>query len=658
MIGKAIFNRSPLPANRLAPLPLGAIKPEGWLKEQLRTQADGISGRLFELWPDVGENCGWLGGDGDGWERAPYYLDGLIPLAYQLEDERLIAICKRYIEWTLASQDETGFFGPKSNDDWWPRMVMLKALEQYFTATGDKRVLVFMDRYFRCQLANLDKRPLKEWAVARAGENMRVALWLYNLTGMSYLLKLCAKLREQSLDWTNHFHIFPHIRSMSRQRPWKEMREGMNGEAHGLEGADHPYYHKEYHLSHGVNVAMGLKTPGVINLFKSGFKEVSAFRVGWQKLMKHHGVACGIFTCDEHLSGASPTQGTELCTVVELMHTLEVLLGTGDEFGSEIPDILEKLAFNALPAMFSADMSAHQYDQQANQVSATVGERPWYNNEEDSNIFGFAPNFGCCTANLHQGWPKFVSSLWYATSDGGLSAVSYAPCSVNFVAGGERVRINVGGAYPFDTRVEIRVTVRRPVEFPLYLRIPAWAHGAIINLPDGEIMQLREGETACVRRKWIGSASVVLDLPMQPRLSRWFHQSAAVELGPLVMCLRPRENWQEITTRPAERTAAGIKDYQVTTDGAWNWALLDGESMKAIIEPEKARAFKKGEDAARVLVKAVRLDQWTMEGNVAAQPPIQPVVDAAQAQVIELTPYGNSSLRISQFPVGQDGTHD
>ena len=124
------------------------------------------------------------------------------------------------------------------------------------------------------------------------------------------------------------------------------------------------------------------------------------------------------------------------------------------------------------------------------------------------------------------------------------------------------------------------------------------------------------------------------------------------------MCLRPRENWQEITGRPAERTAAGIKDYQVTTDGAWNWALLDGESMKAIIEPEKARAFKKGEDAARVLVKAVRLDQWTMEGNVAAQPPIQPVVDAAQAQVIELTPYGNSSLRISQFPVGQDGTHD
>ena len=55
---KPLFNRAPLTSNNLTELPLGSIKPEGWLKEQLRTQADGLSGHLYEVWEDVGENCG------------------------------------------------------------------------------------------------------------------------------------------------------------------------------------------------------------------------------------------------------------------------------------------------------------------------------------------------------------------------------------------------------------------------------------------------------------------------------------------------------------------------------------------------------------------------------------------------------------------------
>ncbi len=32
-----------------APLPLGSVRPEGWLKRQLRIQANGISGKLDEF---------------------------------------------------------------------------------------------------------------------------------------------------------------------------------------------------------------------------------------------------------------------------------------------------------------------------------------------------------------------------------------------------------------------------------------------------------------------------------------------------------------------------------------------------------------------------------------------------------------------------------
>ena len=636
MIGKAIFSRAPLIANRLAPLPLGAIRPEGWLREQLEVQAQ-VAGKLPEKWPQIGVSSGWLGGNGGWGELGPMYLDALVWLAYALDDQPLKDAAQRYLDWAFESQGEDGWFGPKDSDDWWPRIVVARAAQNYFTATSDKRALVFLDRFFRYQLANLDAKPLSGDAVARAADNVLLALWLYNLTGMSHLLTLAKKLRGQALDWTNHFHIFPHIRPMEKQRPWAELSRAMEGEE-ALTGLTQPYLGKECALSSAVNVAAGLRAPGIVNLFKSGFKEVGAFKVGWQKLMKHHGVAAGMFTGDDHLAGASPSQGVNLQSVSEMMATLETLMAVGTEDAPELGDILEKLAFNMLPSMANEAMDACQHVGQVNQVASTDAARPWYNLGTDANLYG--TNDAISTLSLLGAWARFSSSLWYATADDGLAAASYAPCQVNFVAGGTRVKLKVETSYPFDTQVTVEVTVKRPTEFPLYLRIPAWAEQAMIRLPEGELMSLRAGETGCVRRKWTGCERVTLDLPMQPRLTRWFHQSAAVELGALLMCLRPDETWKKLDD----------SGWQVTANSPWNWALVADEAMKAVIEPEKAARFKHGLDAARVLVKAVPVPGWEMEGESAAQPPILPEADREEEQVIELTPFGNSSLRIAQFP--------
>ena len=642
---KPIFNRAPLAPNQFTELPLGSIQPEGWLHTQLRTQAEGLTAKLHEVWPDVGENCAWLGGDGDGWERAPYYLDGLVPLAWALDDEDMKATCMKYIEWILASQQENGWFGPAKNDDHWPLMIAMKALKQYFTATGDKRVLVLMNNFFKYQYRNLDTHPLKDWAVARGGENMLLVLWLYNITGQAYLLELCKKLRAQTLDWSNFFHTFPIIQSMARVQPWKRIQEALNDpEEEPLQGADRPYFRTLYHSSHVVNVAMGLKTPGVISMFKSGFKEQGGFKFGWPKLMKNHGVAYGMFTGDEHLSGASPTQGTETCAVVEAMFSLETLIGVG-EFDPQLADILEKLAFNALPAAFTPDWSAHQYDQQANQVLVSEADRPWYNNGKDSNVYGFDPNFGCCTANYHQGLPKFANSLWYATNDDGLAAISYAPCTITTRAGGVPVRVKVSGEYPFGQSVSINLTMKAPTEFPIYLRIPAWAKNAMIHLPDGEIMQVHAGTVTPVSRKWISGDTIRLELPMEARISRWYHQSAAVEVGPLLMAYQPEEKW----TVTGEK--CGVKSWQVESVSPWNYALVSDEPMKVVFEPQNIGAFGQGEPAVSVLVKAARVPEWGMNGANCAVTPIAPAVDKDSVETVRLVPYGGTGLRISQFPV-------
>ncbi len=648
MMNRAVFNLPPLGKNSMAALPLGAIKPEGWLLEQLKTAAGGLTGRLHEFWPDVKDSA-WRGGDGDAWERAPYYLDGLVPLAWLLEDDRLKAVCMEYIEWTLASQREDGSFGPESNDDWWPRMVMLKALMQYFTATVDKRVPEFMFNYFKYQYRTIDRKPLVNWAVARGAENIEAVVWLYNLTGgkHKFLLELMRKLKEQTLDWTSHFSAFPHTRAMQKLIPWEEMKAGCareNEKGERLAGTERPYYATQYHLSHVVNVAMGLKAPGVIGQFKSGPKERGAFAAGWQKLMKHHGVAYGMFTGDEHLSGSSPTQGTETCAVVELMHTVETLLTCGvPEDG--LGDILEKLAFNALPGAMSGDMLLHQYDQQATQVKCTEEKRGWYNNGPDSNLFGLEPNFGCCTANLHQGWPKYAASLWYATPDEGFAAVSYAPCTVRFRSGETPVKLSVETAYPFGETVRIHVDAGAPKAFPICLRIPQWAESATLRVNGGEDMAPVAGQYSVIEGEWRQGDVIELTLPMTPRVTRWSRRSAAVELGPLLMAFHPEENWTVLREHPV------VPDCAVTTQEKWNWALVEGGAMQAALTGREG-AFGSG-GGARVTVEAVEAEGWGMQGGSCAPTPIDLKAKRDGVVNISLAPYGDTSLRISQFPVAQ-----
>ena len=72
-------------------------------------------------------------------------------------------------------------------------------------------------------------------------------------------------------------------------------------------------------------------------------------KAGWEKVMRHHGQASGVFTGDETLSGLPPARGTETCTVVEIMNSAgEMFLTTGDVWYA---DRLEQIAYNALPAV-------------------------------------------------------------------------------------------------------------------------------------------------------------------------------------------------------------------------------------------------------------------------------------------------------------------
>ena len=165
--------------------------------------------------------------------------------------------------------------------------------------------------------------------------------------------------------------------------------------------------------------------------------------------------------------GRNPLQGTELCAVVEFMYSLEHLFSV---FGDRaFADRLERVAFNALPATFAPDMWSHQYDQQVNQVQCTINpDHGWTTNGPESNLYGLEPNFGCCTSNMHQGWPKFAAHLWMRTPDEGLVAAAWAPCRGELDARGVPVTVTRRHRLSRSARRSpSRSTPSAPSRFPL-----------------------------------------------------------------------------------------------------------------------------------------------------------------------------------------------
>ncbi len=633
--GAASRQGRPVPPTRGAftALPLGTVRPGGWLRSQLQIQADGLSGHLDEFWPDVGPNSGWLGGTGESWERGPYYLDGLVPLAYLLDSAPLKAKAQRYIDWTLASQKPNGMFGPGTNDDWWPRIVMLKVLTQYEEATGDPRVLPLMQRYFRYQLGELPRRPLRDWGRFRWQDQALSVMWLYDRTGDPQLLELAALLKAQGYDWVADYADFKYTERMTVQSAG--LGPGQNG------------LNEVALATHGVNNGQAVKTGPVWSLVSGSAEDRAAVLQMLRMLDRYHGLPNGMFSCDEHFAGLNPSQGSELCTVVETMFSLEVALRIlGDP---SLGDRLEKLAFNALPGTLTDDMWAHQYNQEPNQVECSLHREPWTTDGPESNLFGLEPNFGCCTANFHQGWPKFTANLWMKSPDNGLVAAAYSPCEVHTAVQGTPVRVTEETGYPFGGDIRLRIDPDRPLRFPLRLRIPAWAAGAALSV-NGEAQPApAPGTFARLDRAWHPGDRVTLSLPMQPRVSRWFRDSVAVERGPLVFSYGIGQDWLKLRDRGM------TADWQVYPTTPWNYALQlppanPASAIQESVNEVGQTPFSLKTPPVTLSVPARKVSAWRAEDGVASPVPQSPVKADGPPETITLVPYAAAKLRITAFP--------
>jgi len=644
-------NRYPLVTKPYIELPIGEVKPEGWLKEQLVRMANGMTGHMDTVYEQVmGSRNGWLGGDGDVWERGPYWIDGLLPLAYILDDKALIEKVKPWIEWTLASQKPNGYFGPDTDrpyepglqrdnaQDWWPKMVMLKVMQQYYSATLDERVIPFMTNYFKYQLEQLPINPLGKWTFwgeRRGGDNLMIVYWLYNITGDEFLLELGELIHKQTFDWTDVFLNQDHLRRQSSL--------------------------------HCVNLAQGFKEPVIYYQQSKDGKHIEAVKKAVSDIRTTIGFPIGLWAGDELLRFGNPTQGSELCTAVEMMFSLEKMLEiTGDV---QWADHLERIAYNALPTQVSDDFNSRQYYQQVNQVEVTRHLRNFVTPHDDTDIlFGTLCGYPCCTSNLHQGWPKLTRHLWYATDDYGIAALVYAPSRASvWVANNIPVTITEDTNYPFDEVVNFKFNFDdkkiRKAFFPFHLRIPAWCIKPVVKV-NGKIIHVEApaGEIVRISREWQHGDQLTLELPMEVEASYWYDGAAVIERGPLVYSLKMKEEWTKKAIEADKHNQYGEWYYQVTSDTPWNYCFTASHLFEGQINNhffvEKASSiadYPWTSEAAPIIIKttAKRLPEWQLfKGSAGSIPYFMqnlPVMNEEEA--IELIPYGCSTLRVTEFPV-------
>lgn len=633
-----VNSAAPLKPSAFIELPLGSISAEDWLKEMLIRQKNGATGHLDEMYSEVmGERNGWLGGDGDQWERGPYWIDGLLPLAYILKDSSLIAKTTPWIEWALNSQKDNGYFGPDKDypyeaglqrdncQDWWPRMVVLKVLQQYYSATADRRVIDLMTAYFKYQLENLSSKPLDNWtfwARFRGGDNLMMVYWLYNITKEKFLLDLGEIIYNQTEPYTE---IFLEHKKLS----------GVG-------------------TIHSVNLAQGIKTPIIYYQFDQQQKYLDALECALDDLHQFQGYPTGMFSGDEAIHGNDPTQGTELCTIVEYLYSLETMYKI--TANPRFAELIERIAYNALPCQTDDDYTVRQYFQQVNQIRLQSHQRNFDVNHDGLDaMFGLMTGYPCCTSNMHQAWPKLVQNLWYATADAGIAATIYAPSSVRAkVADGVEVTISEKTKYPFEEKILFTIeSIDKSCQFPFLIRIPSWSRETSILL-NGKKIDFATDKDRLVRIDRVWSEADELELIFTPEieLTVWKENARAVERGPLVYALHIESQRNKIEVSEEQ----GSWCYEDIPATPWNYALMSADASRFELTRDTENIvypWNYKNAPLRIFTTGARLPQWR-EYNMMAGPipySIMYGMEIGERERIELIPYGCTTLRITEFPV-------
>lgn len=181
-------------------IPLGSITPNGWLRAEMETEASGLAGHLYDFYEFVHDSS-WLNGTQEysGLNEAfPYWLNGLIPLAYTLDDQRLKDQVHEAVSYVLENKvAPDGWIGPEKGGYrlLWARTLILMGFTNLVDAnkTWEEPVVTVMHNFntlMHTMLKNNGTGLVEQadsildasyffWFMSRTHEMMLSLQWLY-----------------------------------------------------------------------------------------------------------------------------------------------------------------------------------------------------------------------------------------------------------------------------------------------------------------------------------------------------------------------------------------------------------------------------------------------------------------------------------------------
>lgn len=633
-----------LQASGLAPkafsnLPLGQVKPSGWLRDQLLVQTNGLAGHEHDFYDYVSQTD-WTGGPSyysNLEEAGSYWFNGMVPNGILIDDTTIQNQTQYFLDYVLEHQDSTGWLGPEVNTTkpryLWGRYPFFFGAIQMVEANTSLATRVVPALHKFVKLANTmlhSGEGLEQWTNTRWEDFVITLQWLYDFypDGNEDLLLDTMKMLKYTGD------------------PWEDVFKEEYFPKIAVENLTNPFPVLTWH---GVNMAEGLKALPSTYRFTHNQSDLDAASLGWDLLFQYHGRPSGIFAADEYLAGLEAARGTELCLVVETMFSGSYLYQVvGDP---KFADRVERITYNALPATLTGNMWSRQYLQQQNQIAAkNMTPNPFPTDGPYSNVFGLEPNYPCCTVNHPQGWPKFISNAFVTTPGNTTLVHAYlGPFSTQTtLANGNRVTAIVDTLYPFSDT--LTTTIEADSAFTYQVRIPNWVANGTISVNGAKPESVSPSNGLHSVSVNAGTTTIVLNLPADITLEQRPHGSVAVHRGPLHYAFDIKRSSRVLQQNAQQPMAV---DLQFDATEPWQYAI-DTSSLRFHYTPPAAGrlpspVFDSGLPPTSISALACEID-WAVAGDTFASPPPTNPKCIGPAKNITLWPFGSTKLRIGEFP--------
>jgi hypothetical protein len=624
-------------------LPMGSVKPGGWIKGWLERQAQGLTGHPENLAYPY-DTCMFAGKvppppvkHGEVWwpyEQSGYFVDSAVRLAFLVDDSQAKILPAANIQYILANSGPTHL----GESTWgWPNTVVGRALMAEYSGTGNPAAAQVLMNY----LLGSHVGPSRDGFVAEQ------AFYLYGLTADTRLLDIAKRCCDRF--FSRDARSFSSETKIRGDAPLKE---------------------------HGVTAAEQLKLLPLMYSYTGDKNSLELAHLAYQKVLSESLMPDGGIVSSESIGPAAFNSLHETCDITDWSWSFGYMLMASGE--GRWGDLIERATFNALPGVVTKDFKQVQYFSSANQLLASSTACPRIAMTRMSYRAGHETP--CCSGNVSRAMPNYVSRMWMRSEDG-LAAVLYGPSEVQTTVNGQAINIVEQTDYPFRDTIHFAFKMEQPITFSLRLRIPEWCAKATLTVNDKEIPTDASADGfAVVNREFHDGDVVAIRLPMAVAIDEWFGGKAmTVNRGPLVYSLKVAEKRVEIQhDSDAVRRVLighnieGFPAVEFYPDSQWRYGINaelknTPEKIEVKESPMPENPFLAQTVPVQLSVPLRQINQWVADWkpvldpppadlkqspkNPASLPAAAELQSPGEVQMMVLVPYGSTHLRLTSLPV-------